>query len=296
MNALRFVNKCIHDRKAARASAMLVFRQVYSDAFWMMRPHSPLRYRTPTGGSLYLEPGHSFTLCFWPDVPHYEPEVRDFLFWALRPGDTFIDVGANVGYFSVLAMGLVGPCGRLLAIEANPQTFALLKRNLEKNKFGSAVHCAVTDTPGEVEIHMPAEGDVFSSLRMGGLVKAEGSRSFKVPGKSLDALIAENQLKTVDVIKIDIEGAELSALRSAGQCLERLRPILTIEYGLNTWPNFGATREALEEIAARHRYDIRQFDTVQKKLIVPPAEAWSRGCTNLVLKPTEKRCDPADRL
>src|SRR5207253_4151635 len=104
---------------------------------------SPLRYRLPGGGLLLLEAGHSFTYCFWPGVDQYEPDVRAALRHFLKPGSVFLDCGANIGYFSVLAGGLVGPTGRVISVEANPVTLQRLQRNLAVNGFGTAVHCAL---------------------------------------------------------------------------------------------------------------------------------------------------------
>src|SRR6266446_1618018 len=144
MNPIRFLKKCLFDRSAAWLSAKLVFRSFYGQAYWALRPASPLRYRVPSGGVLLLERGHSFTCCFWPAVDNYEPDVRAALLRFLKPDDTFLDCGANIGYFSVLAGGVVGSGGRVVAIEANPVTYRLLERNLKVNGWGVAVHCALT--------------------------------------------------------------------------------------------------------------------------------------------------------
>ena len=100
MNVGRFLRKCVTDYPAAVRSAKLVAREYYGRWYWRLR-YEPLAYHLPTGGVLLLEPGHAFTGCFWPDVDRYEPEVCAFLRRVLKPGATFIDCGANVGYFSI---------------------------------------------------------------------------------------------------------------------------------------------------------------------------------------------------
>ena len=140
-------------------------------------------HHLPNGGILLLEPRHSFTYCFYPGVDQYEPDVRAALQYFLKLGNTFIDCGANIGYFSVLANNLVGKAGKVISIEANPVTFSLLEANLKANNFGVPIHCALTNEAGEVELFMPTEGgDVYSSLRKGGLVNGESIQSFKVLG------------------------------------------------------------------------------------------------------------------
>src|SRR6266540_956801 len=137
MNLVRFLKKCLNDRPAAWRSAKLVVRSLYGQLHWSLHPNAPIRYRIPSGGLLLLERGHSFTHSFWPAVDSYEPDVRAALTHFLKPGDTFVDCGANIGYFSVMAGHLVGRRGQVVAIEANPVTRTFLSRNLQLNGFGT---------------------------------------------------------------------------------------------------------------------------------------------------------------
>ena len=290
MNLLRFLRKCINDRPAAIRSAKLVVRSFYGQWYWFRNPQAPLAYRIPDGGILLLEPGHSFTGCFWPGgVDFYEPEVRAFLLYVLKPGYTFIDCGANVGFFSVQAGGKVGRDGKIVSIEANPITYKLLERNLEANKIGIPLNCALTSQIGEVELFMPSDGDIYSSLRKDGLVENSASfHTFKIRGGTLDNVITELALSRVDVVKVDIEGAELDVLRSAPNLLSTFRPILVVEYGTNTWPCFGATPDGLETLADTYNYALRLFNPQKKELVSIPEEFWNTPYSNLILVPEER--------
>lgn len=289
MNFWRFLNKCINDRPAAIRSAKLTTRGWYGSLYWFLRPGSPLAYEVPAGGTLLLQPGHSFTGCFWPGgVDYYEPDVRALMLHLLRDGRTFIDCGANVGYFSVQAGGLVGRDGNVIAIEANPVTYELLERNLKKNEFGIPIHCALSSRPGEVELFVPSDGDVYSSLRADGLVRNSVSyESIRVQSRTLDEVVESLGLERVDVIKIDVEGAELDVLYSAMNLLNRYRPVVIVEYSTNTWNAFGATAEAMQSLCFEHNYVIRQFN-LQKRLFDPIEEdVWKSPYLNLVLVPEE---------
>jgi FkbM family methyltransferase len=287
MNLARFVKKCLTDPLAALVSAKLVVRSAYGFIYWKFRPGVPLIYHVPTGGRLRLTPGHSFTHAFWPGVDKYEPDVREALRYLLRPGHTFIDCGANIGYFSVMALGLVGPTGRVVAVEANPVTFELLRRNIELNGRGTPVHCAVTSHDGDVEIFVSDMGDVYSSLKVGGLVTGDTVHSHKVPGKTLDAVVATQKLDRVDVVKIDIEGAEMDALRSAPKLMAEQRPVFVVEYGTNTWPTFEATANDLLRLAGERGYRVRSFDPVARALVEPPPGTWESAYTNVLLVPND---------
>jgi FkbM family methyltransferase len=289
MNLRRFLNKCLNDRAAAVRSAKLVTRSAYGRLFWFFCPGSPLAYNVPAGGTLLLQPGHSFTGCFWPGgVDYYEPDVRALLLHLLKAGRTFIDCGANVGYFSVQASGLVGRDGQVIAIEANPVTYELLVRNLEKNQFGIPIHCALSLHAGEVELFVPSDGDVYSSLRADGLVKvSESFESVTVQSRTLDEVVESLGLQRVDVVKIDVEGGELDVLASATNVLDRFRPVVIVEYSTNTWNAFGATAETVQSFCRQHRYVIRRFNLPKRRFDAIDEDVWQSPYLNLVLLPEE---------
>ena len=288
MNILRFLRKCLTDPSAAWRSARLVGRSAYSRTYWALHPRSPLRYRLPSGGVLLLERGHSFTSCFWPGVDQYEPDVHAALFHFLKPGDTFLDCGANIGYFSVLAGDIVGPTGQVIAIDANPITYKQLERNLALNRIGRTIHCALTIEPKEMELFVPQEGgDVYSSLRKGGLVCGEAIDSFRVAGRTLDEVVSSLSLGRIELMKIDIEGAELEVLRSAKNVMCELRPVVICEYGTNTWPAFGASAKALLALLNERHYRVGTFDVTTKTLHAVETQIWDAPYANLILLPVE---------
>lgn len=289
MNPARFLRKCLTDPPAAWRSLKLVGRSLYGSAFWTISPKAPLRWRLSGGGRLWLHPAHSFTHCFWPAVDGYEPDVRTFIESYLRPGQTFIDCGANVGYFSVLAGRLVGQAGRVLAVEANPTTFRLLSDNLRLNSLPEGIHCALTNEPGDVTLHMSRTGgDVYSSLRPEGINRGQDVESFVVPGRTLDDVLLERKVDQADMVKIDIEGAELDVLRSAPRLMEKHRPLIICEYGTNTWPSFGASSEQLLTLLKSRRYAVGVFDAAAKRVVPPEADLWESGYANLILVPEER--------
>lgn len=296
MNLIRFLKKCVTDRPAAASSLRVVRRNLYGQVYWSLKPNAPLAYQLPTGGTLLLDPKHAFTGCFWPDVDHYEPDVRAFLNDALNPGDTFIDCGANVGYFSIQAGALVGSGGTVVAIEANPNTFKLLERNLQANNFGIPVQCAVTTQTGEVALYMPSDWDVYSSLSTGGLLKGKDNQSFKVAARTLDDVVSDLALSRVDVVKIDIEGGELDALRSGAHLLSTFRPLVITEYSVDTWSGFEATSQELIELARKFGYTLNLFDLQKRELVPVTDEVWQRAYVNLIMAPEERAGAPLRKL
>lgn len=127
--------------------------------------------------------------------------------YSLKAGDTVIDVGAGIGEDSVYFANAVGPGGQVVSIEAQPATFACLEATIARSRLANvrAMQCAITDRDGPVSIDM-SENHVANSIIGGG-------GGVTVPGRSLDSLAAELKLARIDLLKMNIEGAEQYAVR-----------------------------------------------------------------------------------
>lgn len=163
---------------------------------------------------------HLFTFGEW------EPDLTRFVAGRLGPGDTFADVGANIGYFTLLGASRVGPSGRVVAIEASPAVARRLTANLERNELRGVrvVNEAASDTEGWLTLHEgPAWNSGMSSTvapeawRRAG-IDAAFQRPIEVPARPLDRLLSAAELARLRLIKVDVEGAEHRAVRG----MERL--------------------------------------------------------------------------
>jgi FkbM family methyltransferase len=170
---------------------------------------------------------HAVGLALVDGAAGYEPHVRRVLSDILRPGQTFLDIGANIGYFSMLAAHLVGETGRVIAIEPNPENCLLIRSSLATNGFrhvdvypyaaGSEPAMFMLEVEGSNGRLVPLEGrPALSRLR------------FLVPVTPLDGLLGE--LPRLDLIKIDIEGAEPMAFAGMQAALKRHRPVIISEF------------------------------------------------------------------
>jgi FkbM family methyltransferase len=144
----------------------------------------------------------------------------------LRPGDLFVDGGANIGLFSLIAAGLVGPTGRVLACEPGPGTMALLKANADENRFDMLeLHeVALSDRPGRARFTTFEAGSGLASFAP----QDAAGRQVEVAVTTLDAL-TERLDRRVGVVKLDIEGAEAKALRGARGLIGRDAPVFLVE-------------------------------------------------------------------
>jgi FkbM family methyltransferase len=148
----------------------------------------------------------------------------------LRPGDTFLDIGANHGTFSIMASARVGATGLVVSIEPQPKLASLIERSLQANKAAPfAVHSfACGEINGETEFYVPrfcsGWGGIFSGFSAVG-----DFQSFRVPVRRIDEALEWRAFPGKLVVKMDVEGSELATLRGAEAMLRHWQPPILLE-------------------------------------------------------------------
>lgn len=169
----------------------------------------------------------------------YEPCLTRTLLKRLSRGATFVDVGANIGYYTLLAARTVGPQGRVFSFEPQPEVYRRLSSNIQLNELTNVrvFNCALADTKQTVTLCVPPQDVGFghASLKEQGWESAD---RFEVEAHPLDDLLA-GQTERVDVIKVDAEGAEAAILRGARNTLCDHRPDLFVELNAEAMATFG---------------------------------------------------------
>jgi FkbM family methyltransferase len=167
-----------------------------------------------------------------------EPGLQRLLATLLRPGMVLFDVGANVGFISILAARLVGEEGRVISFEPLPVNADWLEHNVRLNRFDRVTvrREAVGLADGESRFQISAVSSTLGMLETSRFAKQDDVIAGIIPVKvrSLDSLGAEGSLPRPEVIKVDTEGAEVDVLRGAAEMIRAARPILLIElHGTN---------------------------------------------------------------
>lgn len=142
----------------------------------------------------------------------YEPELTEYFRRALKVGDTFLDVGANEGYFSVLANTLVGTSGKIISVEPQLRLHDRLRSNFLANGMSNfqLLPVAVSDAPGEAMMHLtPDMNSGASGLSRVTRYECETQR---VELKTLDGVLSSAGVGEVNLMKMDIEGFEHEAI------------------------------------------------------------------------------------
>src|SRR5579884_2290282 len=199
--------------------------------------HADLAPQEPGTFLLGVEAGHRIRMAydpnddlsklvyFWGAAGGYEPGFAAVLRHHVRPGFVFLDVGANIGLYTLLAAARVGSRGSVHAFEPNPDVFVDLSRNVNLNRFENVVlnESAVSDHDGRSELHFPVDARerVAASLVPN---FRDSNRHIEVRTESLDNYCARMPLDHVHMIKIDAEGNDAKVLAGSVGILQRDHP------------------------------------------------------------------------
>ncbi len=183
----------------------------------------PVTVRAPGIGLFHCRP-------VMDDLFHVLPSAQGGVYGALKqhlkPGMTFVDAGANIGFFTVLGAGLVGPAGRVLAVEMMPDTAAILRRHITENGMTNVavVEKALSDRSGqEVVAHAPRFHAGQASIVVEDF-DGDDTIEIRVMTVTLDEVAAD--LPVIDFMKVDLEGAEAPAFDGAKGMLSRTRALV----------------------------------------------------------------------
>ncbi|HEY1258345.1 MAG TPA: FkbM family methyltransferase [Stellaceae bacterium] len=178
----------------------------------------------------------------------HPPRVHPAVLAFLPPGGTALDIGANLGEWTVPLARAVGPTGHVLAVEPAPRSAAALDKTLAANalRHAQVVRCAVGERDGSAEFAVPlvtsARADT-GTARIG--AASAGHEAVEVELRRLDTLVADWRLDRIDLVKIDVEGHERRVLDGGAGSLARFRPVLVIETGHEAPDDRSAIRDRL---------------------------------------------------
>jgi FkbM family methyltransferase len=205
-----------------------------------------------------------------------EPEVQEALARYVKPGDVVYDLGANIGYFTIMLSRLVGDAGKVYAFEPMPDNVETLRHNLALNKIANVevFERAVASAAGTAELIL-SPWSAAHSLNLDGASKqnnrGEEDGVLVVETVALDDLVGTGEIRAPDFVKLDVEGAEVLALEGIRATMTSHRPLLMCE--------LHGTEAGYREFIATIDYDMRVLDANSRKFnpINAHTLAWSAG-------------------
>ena len=230
----------------------------------------------PRGFRIRFYPS-SISAALWSD-PTSRSEDEDFVWAVLRPGDRYIDAGANIGQLALAASKRVGLGGQVIAIEAHPEIYSYLRGNVELNRCNNVttLHCALGERRGEVALTSRRSDDQ-------NYITDEGA--VRVPMRALDEL---DLAQPIRLFKLDVEGYELPTLRGADRTLGQTQ-IVYCELSTGNCRRFGYEPHEVEQLLLEKGFVFIRTDragepTVTSKVYFSdlPAESLPATGYNLV--------------
>jgi len=237
------------------------------------------------GLSIYAYPGNETSRAIFV-TGNYEPNEFFFLSQVIRPGMTFIDAGANMGLYSLFAAQKVAEHGTVLAIEPSTREGSRLSKNVKINSLSNVrlIRNAVSDSCSDVEL-LIADDEWSGHNTLGAFAyDTPLARKEMVQTVSLDDIAVREGLSRVDIIKMDIEGAELHALKGAAGILERFQPLLLLELADRALCHQGSSSSEVWDFFYQRRYRIFAFDPTTG-LLVPARQQPYYDSENVVAVP-----------
>lgn len=197
-----------------------------------------------------------------------EPTQTQVAEQVVRPGDTVVDIGANIGYYTLKLSERVGENGRVFAFEPEPKNFRLLECNVARRRCGNVtlVQKAVAPSSGTMQLFLspfnPGDHRIYDS--------GDGRQCVEIATVRLDEYF-QNVLGPIDFVKIDVQGAEGGVIESLGNLLDDPRTqrlSMMTEYWPSGLQRFGTHPQAFLEKLRRHGFTFQNIDE-QKKTITP---------------------------
>ena len=245
-----------------------------------------LNIADPLGGSWY---------CDYAYEPHAPFRPEHFLQHVLTPGDTYVDIGANTGFFPLVAAQLVGPSGRVICYEADPSNFEALERNIALNGTPNieAISLAVSDHNGTAtllrDIAHSGGHSLASESGPTPVTPASAIMPVSVSTTTIDSHLAERDLGRLKLVKLDIEGHEGHALRGMQRILRKWSvPYVIMEVNPRQLKRHGTRPRHLELVMGRLGY--RPFHYLAGTLVSASSAKFTT--TNDVVFVLEPEQDP----
>lgn len=235
------------------------------------------------GHKMFLDPRDQLNL-FSNGI--YEPFETEIVKTEIRKGDIVLDIGANIGYYTLIFANLVGPEGKVFAFEPDPGNFALLEKNVEANGYHNVilVNKAVSNKNGKIKLYLSDDiGDhrIYDS--------GDGRKSVEIEAIRLDDYFKQGNSR-VNFIKMDIQGAEWEAIQGMNLLLQKNKDLKVItEFSPKLLRISGIRPEDYLGLLINHDLKLYHADERVQKIepvnITEPLEKWmpsNRSYTNLL--------------
>lgn len=227
------------------------------------RLKTPYVIRWIKGLRIYLYPGNELSRVIFL-TGYFEPNEFSVLDRILKLGMTFVDIGANMGLYTLFASKKIGPKGIVLAIEPSTREFQRLQKHVGINCLSNVLclQIAISNCRTEADLLVATEEKSgHNTLGAFGYDSVISQGCERVHLRPLDDMVREEGLQRVDVIKMDIEGAEFLALQGSASTLAQFHPLLLLELSDRTLSQQECNSQQVWQFLTQNGYRIYAFDS-----------------------------------
>ena len=189
----------------------------------------------------------------------YEMPVQEILAKYLQPEDIFYDIGANVGFFTIVAAKLVGSSGKVYAFEPEPENVSTLQHNIQINKFlhVTTIEKAVSCTTGQEKLLLSdyCGGHTLATISS----QANSRQAINIDVISIDDLVKLKEIEPPTLVKIDVEGAEIDVLYGMSQTIKECKPIIIYEVDDKKPENLHSKQKEIDTFLQKNDYEIKNL-------------------------------------
>ena len=231
-------------------------------------------YRTPKNDLFWLNDTGYLDRCII-DTGIFEKRSTNLLPYLVKEGDIVLDVGANIGYYSVLISKLIGESGQIFAFEPTKYFGTVLKNNLNENKIDNVeiLEYGLSNTIQELEIDIgPSSATMHSPEGYDSVITKENIKL-----TTLEEFVKEKNFNKIDFIKIDVDGHEPLFFEGAWSVLDTYNPIILCEISHLHYFEAGTTAWDFYRMVRKHKYYIYNEDTME---VMDNETKFLRQCAN----------------
>lgn len=244
----------IYNRLPANLAETLIRRDMSRRALLRMVPHQDVIIQSGVARGVWVNCNRSNPAY---SLGNNELIVQKIFQTHLQPGDVLFDIGANVGFFTVISARLVGQQGHIYAFEPEAENVAAIRHNVVLNGFGNVtvIDSAVSDKSGQGEL-LVAHYSGGSALSTVDTPPPDLKETRVVETVSIDELMDNESLSRPKIVKIDVEGAELTVMKGMVETMRQYRPIILYEIDDADAAEFERKAQACAEFLSDFGYQI----------------------------------------
>jgi len=212
------------------------------------------------GHKMFLDPRDILSLSTRKSYEEFETKLVKKI---IKEGDVVIDIGGNIGYFTLIFAKLVGENGQVFVFEPEPNSYKILKKNVEINGYNNVklINKAVSNEPKKVKLYLDD-----SNLGGHSLANRNNKKSIEIDAIKLDEFLGSKG--KINFIKMDVEGAEIEAIKGMSDLLKKMDDLkMLIEFNPKMLKGFGVTTEEYFNELTKHKFKIYDLDNKNERLI-----------------------------